>query len=766
MEPPPTGMRRRPRLNPFAFPSDTGLRFYILLAFVMAAGVGRWLATGFALRPWPITPGSGGGPQDPDGVEAWFNAVHGVAAFQLELMLLGLVLLVLSTYAIYRCYPFLTVRRLRLTRFTPAQVPELGNALDRLCTVAGLHTQPDLWWNPLDRRSVALAFGAGPRYRVGFTGGVALLAYTDPPAFQAILLHELAHIRNGDIRRTYLSLAAWWAFLVAAIVPNVIASLTSTTDFASLAAVMMIDLAVFGIVGCVAFILRNSVLRARELYADVRSFAWLRDEAALSLALDRLRPAVGLRRFASPHPDPTRRRRLAQDTEEMFRFGLWDAFGIGVIASYSSLMFVEAVSFVTYLFPIEFLRAAASENFLQGAAAFVLPALIPTAVVLPMAIGAVTMVIWRDTFRTVVGYGGQVRAMRIAGALSVGLLLGGLIPAAASVLSFGWLGYGQTGMPNIPVPTLVTTTLEVSLLLTAMLTAAVLVFLKWVAAGAAAWLSVAITRQRPAAPFWSGVILSYLLAAVWLSVLPLTFAANFMTGLVLDTHARPSPSDVFWMFVMGSLVFPTNILTWLTVVTCWAFPLSAGLFRARGSSDTAASWTVLDPQFGTIAFRRRPLFLRRSLLIGVVAGTVAALALFWLIGPLGYRPLHDLVLPPTSDAMLSAVTEFGATALACVLVQGMAAAAAVLAIPTLSIVHAMFTAFVAGWILGAAEILLALWDRTSASIGTLMHMVAAPTVIGGALAAAACATGSWAVKRLGHAFAARLLMRWSRAPAG
>jgi len=61
---------------------------------------------------------------------------------------------------------------------------------------------------------------------------------------------------------------------------------------------------------------------------------------------------------------------------------------------------------------------------------------------------------------------------------------------------------------------------------------------------------------------------------------------------------------------------------------------------------------------------------------------------------------------------------------------------------------------------------LVLWDRTSLSIGTLVDMIAAPTVIGGALAAATCATGSWAVKRSGQAFAARLPVRWSRAPAG
>ena len=66
----------------------------------------------------------------------------------------------------------------------------------------------------------------------------------------------------------------------------------------------------------------------------------------------------------------------------------------------------------------------------------------------------------------------------------------------------------------------------------------------------------------------------------------------------------------------------------------------------------------------------------------------------------------------------------------------------------------------------AGCILLVLWDRTSLSIGTLVDMITAPTVIGGALAAATCATGSWAVKRSGQAFAARPPRALRPVPAG
>ena len=35
----------------------------------------------------------------------------------------------------------------------------------------------------------------------------------------AIVLHELGHIRNRDIDQTYLAIAIWWAFVVAALLP-------------------------------------------------------------------------------------------------------------------------------------------------------------------------------------------------------------------------------------------------------------------------------------------------------------------------------------------------------------------------------------------------------------------------------------------------------------------------------------------------------------------------------------------------------------------
>ena len=45
------------------------------------------------------------------------------------------------------------------------------------------------------------------------------LAYTDPEAVRAIVLHELSHIRNRDVDQTYFTMALWYAFLLVAVIP-------------------------------------------------------------------------------------------------------------------------------------------------------------------------------------------------------------------------------------------------------------------------------------------------------------------------------------------------------------------------------------------------------------------------------------------------------------------------------------------------------------------------------------------------------------------
>src|SRR5262249_56113988 len=64
-----------------------------------------------------------------------------------------------------------------------------------------------------------LAFGLPGRRFVAISGGLATKLWTDPGVFRAVVLHELAHLRNGDVDKTYATVAVWWSFVATALLP-------------------------------------------------------------------------------------------------------------------------------------------------------------------------------------------------------------------------------------------------------------------------------------------------------------------------------------------------------------------------------------------------------------------------------------------------------------------------------------------------------------------------------------------------------------------
>jgi Zn-dependent protease with chaperone function len=284
----PVEAHGRPRLDPFAFASDTTLRFILLFVFVIAADIQRW--HGVAVRGFDLG-------------TRWKECVSGapligaelldtakmqecsgpVLSYDIPVILGGLLLLAAVTGAIYWYYPVWIVRRQGLTPLDPADAPELFATLQKLCNTAGLRHQPEFWWNPVSGSNFPLAFGRARVYRVGFSGALAVQHTTDQAAFRAIMLHELAHIRNGDVWKTYMALSLGWGFLLAALLPYLVVAVSRQMDVAD-AVVLLVEMAMAAGVVLLTLI---AVLRARELYADARSFLWGRDEETL-----RARPEI------------------------------------------------------------------------------------------------------------------------------------------------------------------------------------------------------------------------------------------------------------------------------------------------------------------------------------------------------------------------------------------------------------------------------------------------------------------------------------------
>ncbi|MGW2182189.1 M48 family metalloprotease [Streptomyces sp. NPDC001732] len=84
---------------------------------------------------------------------------------------------------------------------------------------AGLSRAPDFVVRPRALSAGAVAFGRAHRYTVCLHAGLLARRTTDPRRFEAVVLHELAHIRNRDVDLAYLTVALWRVFLAMVLMP-------------------------------------------------------------------------------------------------------------------------------------------------------------------------------------------------------------------------------------------------------------------------------------------------------------------------------------------------------------------------------------------------------------------------------------------------------------------------------------------------------------------------------------------------------------------
>ena len=124
----------------------------------------------------------------------------------------------------------------------------------------------------------AAVFGRRRRYTVCLD--IGLLAECESKRFRAVVLHELAHIANGDVDVTYATVALWRVFLIAALCPDAAVTayalvmhdrwalswgygISDSYGLVSLALIVLLN-----------YLARADILRTREIYADLTSVRW------------------------------------------------------------------------------------------------------------------------------------------------------------------------------------------------------------------------------------------------------------------------------------------------------------------------------------------------------------------------------------------------------------------------------------------------------------------------------------------------------------
>ena len=322
------------KLNPFALPTETDARFILLVlsAPALAFGVSELLR--YSLNPDASTPFSGvpSAPGDLPLDEYFLEQAKfgyelmraSIASLALPALLIGIIFL--AAAVLYRDHPRRLQRKKDALPYVARTDLVLEGELSALTSRSGLPVVPHILLGKTLGSQDGQAFGVGRRKSIYLGGGLRLLLRKSADRFRAILLHELAHIVNRDIGRTYFAQSLWSAVVLVTILPLVGSTLylatsssfvrlsdgLSADDLQEILFVKLPSLAgiLFRSAGLIVVVLmvRAGLLRTRELYADWRAALWGSGStlAAILQAQTRGRKVTGLPAFRL-HPSPAER---------------------------------------------------------------------------------------------------------------------------------------------------------------------------------------------------------------------------------------------------------------------------------------------------------------------------------------------------------------------------------------------------------------------------------------------------------------------------
>ena len=359
----------------FALPARTSFRFALLIAAVAASSFIVYQLIYLATPRGPATVSlmrrceAPVGAARSHGLFAYASAFHqasvcwlGAERTEAWWGLLGVGVLVAAAGAIFLAQPWWYRRRRHLSELTGNGAAELITRLEDVRQRAGVG--PVVWLlQPLNARLSAFAFGRPGRRFVAVSGGTAVATVRKPAAFEAVILHELAHVKNRDIDQTYLALAIWRAFVVVALLP--LAVLMVTGDL-SAPQKLLWRVAVLALI---VYLLRNSVLRSREFDADARARE-LDPETQLGTVLAGMPARTGRRtRYLGwTHPSGQDRAAVLCDPTPLYRCGFWDGLAVGLVAAIGVAAAREIATLMTTTFSLRLIVPAVLFAAFAGAA--------------------------------------------------------------------------------------------------------------------------------------------------------------------------------------------------------------------------------------------------------------------------------------------------------------------------------------------------------------------------------------------------------------
>lgn len=669
-----------PRPNPFAFPSDTGFRFAVLILSVLGAGltifdlvflsipsIQRWFlqshVTCFRLH------GTSGEPENLSRCLADVRLTEAGWAVGSTLLLL------LVAALIYWYYPKWKVYRRQLRRLELEDAPDIVAYLEDLCREVQLSRAPMVLWDPLNPAIYGLAMGRLGRYYIVISGGLVTRFYTDRPVFRAVVLHELAHLRNGDVDRTYFTVAVWRAFLIVALGTLLVVQLwyRNTSPFTT----ATLTLGVVALTVLV-YMMRNGVLRAREIYADVRASAWDGPDGALVRVLESLRAPH--KRWWRPmlqmHPAPQARRLAIENPGRLYMLSFWDAFAAGVAAGMAVPNLIYLLTLVTQ----GALASVGTGPWIGSAAA----------VGLPVA-GVLGAGAWREEFTARIGKGSRLRAWHLGVGAGLGLAAGHILALTALVARSSAAGtevLEQWSTRSI----VLSATLTLNVFWFVLLMIGLMLLGGWLSSSARAWLQSDATRRSPRPAFWTNTLIAGGVLGIGTGLI---LSMRNLSTTTLPLIGQEGIAGYIGLQLWQVWANTDHPLVLPALISLWAFPLLAWFWPRYDPSE--ADWALLDAHsdpLKPVAFE--PFRLRLALMTGIVSGVLFAATLLALY-------VLGIIHSPGSDQSQALVLYLQLLAFAAAS-QSVVAAVVSASVAWLGPVHGLFSAFVAGCVMVAGVV--------------------------------------------------------------
>jgi hypothetical protein len=478
-------------LDLLRLPAATDARFALLVSAVVGASLFAydWLALALLRERFQaVYRTCGRQSTTPSALDA---CVEPFERQQAAAVLGGVALLFVVAAAIYWLLPLARIRRYRFVKLDADLAPDLASALAELCCLAGLRHPPIFLLDPLNPAAGGLAFGHAWTKYVVLQAGLVVQFRTNRPYFQAVVLHELAHLRNGDVDKTFFSLSVWYAFVAVALAPLGLSLIIAAIreDAAGLAFSLA---ARAGLLTAIVLATLASLLRTREVYADLRAAQWDRPGGKLRERLEALAEGHDKwwRRVFASHPAPALRRQILDDPRPLLRIDAGQAFGIGLIAS---IALPEVMAILALLLPNSF------EQYAGLAAALLVGMLISSQVG-----GAV----WRVACANLAGLASLPRATTIGAGLGLGLAAGQLLSLYMAVRPSPVTAAWQLSLGD----------LIYTLAWGALLVAGLALFARWLIDTAALWANRAGSAGLIMPAFTCVLGLGGLMLAVWIGV--------------------------------------------------------------------------------------------------------------------------------------------------------------------------------------------------------------------------------------------------------